>query len=111
MRWASDETTAKRDIFVRLQEVKGDPDALLAIADGVLMRTDDDIVKGVFKHLDGVGPEHLAVSIEHAALLLRFDHVQTLARELRIERDHLDAAVAYVKTKNEDAAAKLAELL
>lgn len=108
MGWAADDATPKRDIFVRLQKVQGDADALLAIADGVLMRTDDNIVKGVLKAVVGLDSEHLAVSVEHAALLKRFDHVKTMLKELKIEPKHLGEAVEYVRTKDCVAADQLA---
>jgi trehalose-6-phosphatase len=111
MAWAAYDVTPKRDVFVRLQELQDDPDAQLAIADGVLMRTEDNIVKGVFRAIATMGSEHLALSVEHAALLGRFDHVKMLLKELSIERAHLDESAAYIDTKDEAVAAALRALL
>lgn len=100
MEWAADGATSKKDIFVRMESSKNDAGAMLAIFDGVLMRDGDNIVKGICKMMGSVDREHLAVSVEHAALLGRIDHCATLLKELKIDAAFVADAVAYVTTKD-----------
>ena len=104
--WAADAATTKREIFLRLKE-SDDPDVMLLVLDGVVMRTQDDILKGVLKAMVHIEPSHFAISVEHAALCDRFDHVRTVLKTMKIGKDHLDEAIAYVATINEAASEEL----
>ena len=111
MAWAASESTAKSDVFRKLQEVKDDADQLLAILDGVLMRDVDNVVKGVCKSLMQVDPEHLAVSVEHAVLLNKLDAAAIMLKEFGLTLPVMEESLALVTTKNAELGAALHKLL
>ena len=76
--WASDEATTKAEIFKAARAAC--IDELLGLLDGIVLRTKDSLVKGFVKQFsDRILDEDLMLSLEHAALHDRPDHVKAIA--------------------------------
>jgi hypothetical protein len=67
MKWASDDTVSKSEIFKEVSKVS-DIDTLCGILDGIILRR-DDLVKGFMKQNSSrLNDSVILVSAEHAAL-------------------------------------------
>jgi hypothetical protein len=110
--WAADEeSTTKADIF-KAARTCGDQ-VLLGIVDGVILRTSDNLVKGLVSQFGKrISAEDLVLCIEHAALAGRPEHIKSLTRERGGELlTFLVESIQYVGSKQPEQVIHLTRLV